>query len=87
MAAISQAVPDSALHRLYESNAIPDVAEEVAHFGAGEFSHLPHLELLVFVAGEHNQAARLVAWEDRSDEGPAERPGAAGHENRFVIEH
>ena len=67
--------------------AVANVADEIADEGIlllGEF--LRHLELLEFVTAEDDQAARPVLADHRLDEMLAEGTGAAGHQNRLVVE-
>src|SRR6185437_8826503 len=47
---------------------------------------LLHLELLEFVAGKDDQPARLVAGDHRLDEMLAETAGAAGDQNRLLVQ-
>jgi hypothetical protein len=49
---------------------------------------LLHLELLEFVPRKHHQPFEAgITGEDGLDEGFAEGTGAAGDQNRFIVEH
>ncbi len=74
-----------AVESLAQARPIAHVADEIAH--AALVEDLRHLELLQFVTRIDDHAARLVARQHRLHELLAERPGAAGDQDRFAVKH
>jgi hypothetical protein len=76
-----------ARERAHQAVAIANVADEVAHrriFVIGEM--LPHLVLLQLVAAEDDDFSGLVIAKNKFRELFAERPGAAGDQDYFVVQ-
>jgi hypothetical protein len=74
-------------HGEVQAVAIADVADEIAHEGEAFLrEHLRHFVLLQLIAGKDDETARLIALGDEADKMLAEGAGAAGHENRTVVQ-
>ena len=73
------------VHRLDESIPVAHVTQEKSHAALRKI--LLHFELLELITGINDELPSLIALQNRLDVLLAEGTGAAGNQDRFVVEH